>query len=207
MDGVRSPAPERRRGIRRLLLHPRGEASSSSPPPLLPAAPAEEGRRRGFASAALRGLGCTSAAASQAYAPGAAAAAAVRSSADWHGRRRRKGKERRKERGGGGGSGGLVAGGIGADVWCAPGIPFAAEASSVDCVVARHQMVGRGGRAADGERSHREVRYYMAFVGFIPSLLPRVSICSYSSFLCSLPGDSLFLVAGGLLFFPGNLLP
>ncbi|KAF8696089.1 hypothetical protein HU200_036979 [Digitaria exilis] len=158
MDGVRSPAPERRRGIRRLLLHPRGEASSSSPPPLLPAAPAEEGRRRGFASAALRGLGCTSAAASQAYAPGAAAAAAVRSSADWHGRRRRKGKERRKERGGGGGggSGGLVAGGIGADVWCAPGIPFAAEASSVDCVVARHQMVGRGGRAADGERSDRE---------------------------------------------------
>ncbi|RCV26872.1 hypothetical protein SEVIR_5G282500v4 [Setaria viridis] len=164
MAGDRSPAAERRRGIRRLLLHPRGEGSSSSPPPPLPLSPsppaAEEGRRKGFASAALRGLGCTSAAASQAYAPGgAAAAAAVRSSADWHGRRRRRGKERRKERGGGGGGGGgggLVTGGIGADVWCAPGIPFAAEASSVDCVVARHQMVGRGGRGADGERSHRE---------------------------------------------------
>ncbi|RLN21667.1 uncharacterized protein C2845_PM07G19540 [Panicum miliaceum] len=153
MAGDRSPAAERRRGIRRLLLHPRGEGSSSSPPP--PPPPAEEGRRKGFASAALRGLGCTSAAASQAYAPGAAAAAAVRSSADWHGRRRRRGKERRKERGGGGG-GGLVTGGIGADVWCAPGIPFAAEASSVDCVVARHQMVGRGARGAEGERSHRE---------------------------------------------------
>jgi hypothetical protein len=52
-----------------------------------------------------------------------------------------------------------VSGGIGADVWCAPGIPFAAEASSVDCVVARHQMVARG-RGGEGERSHshREVR-------------------------------------------------
>jgi len=169
MAGDRSPAAERRRGIRRLLLNPRGEAaSSSSPPPLPPAA--EEGRRKGFASAALRGLGCTSAAASQAYAPGAA----VRSSADWHGRRRRNGKERRKERGGGGGGGGgsgggLVTGGIGADVWCAPGIPFAAEASSVDCVVARHQMVGRGGRGAEAERSHREVRH-MAFLRVHPSL-------------------------------------
>ncbi|GJN18010.1 hypothetical protein PR202_gb05122 [Eleusine coracana subsp. coracana] len=156
MAGDRSPTAERRRGIRRLLLA-RGEpgSSSSSPPQ-----PAEEGRRKGFASAALRGLGCASAAASQAYAPGSAAAAAVRSSADWHGRRRRgKGtkERRRKERsgGGGGGGGGLVSGGIGADVWCAPGIPFAAEASSVDCVVARHQMVARGrGGAGEGERSH-----------------------------------------------------
>lgn len=133
----------------------------------------------------------------------------MRSSADWHGqRRRRRGKERRKERGGGGGSGGLVAGGIGADVWCAPRIPFAAEASSVDCVVARHQMVGRGGRAADGERSDREVRYYMAFVGFIPSLLPRVSICSYSS---SVRSQTIPLVLGGwraVCFFPpDDLLP
>jgi hypothetical protein len=155
MSGDRSPTVERRRGIRRLLLHPRGEASSSSPPPPAPAP--EEGRRKGFATAALRGLGCTSASASQAYAPGeAAAAAAVRSSADWQGRRRRRGRDRRKERGGGGG-GGFVTGGIGADVWCAPGIPFAAEASSVNCVVARHQMVGRGGRGAEGDRSHREV--------------------------------------------------
>jgi hypothetical protein len=153
MAGDRSPAVERWR-----LLLARGEARGSSASPPLPPPPADEGRRKGFASAALRGLGCTSAAASQAYAPGSAAAA-VRSSADWHGRRHRrrsKGKERRKERGGGGG---LVSGGIGADVWCAPGIPFAAEASSVDCVVARHQMVARP-RGGEGERSHshREVR-------------------------------------------------
>lgn len=163
MAGDRSPAAERRRGIRRLLLA-RGEAgsSSSSPPsPMLalsPPQPAEGRRKAGFASAALRGLGCASSAASQAYAPGSDAAAALRSSADWHGtrrRRRRGNKERRKERGTGGG-GGLVSGGIGADVWCAPGIPFAAEASSVDCVVARHQMVGRArrGGGGEGERSH-----------------------------------------------------
>uniref|UniRef100_A0A453FBB8 RING-type E3 ubiquitin transferase n=2 Tax=Aegilops tauschii TaxID=37682 RepID=A0A453FBB8_AEGTS len=158
-----SPTVERRRGIRRLLL-PRGEASSSSSSaPLPPPAAPEVGRRKGFASAALRGLGCTSAAASQAYAPGAgsAAAAAVRSSADWHGRRK-KGKDRRKERGGGGG-GGLVGGGIGGDVWCAPGIPFAAEASSVDCVVARHQMLGRG-RGGDSERPHREIMMFQTRV-------------------------------------------
>ncbi|KAF7023367.1 hypothetical protein CFC21_035894 [Triticum aestivum] len=161
-----SPTAERRRGIRRLLL-PRGEASSSSSSsvPLPPPAAAEVGRRKGFAAAALRGLGCTSAAASQAYAPGAgsAAAAAVRSSADWHGRRK-KGKDKRKERGGGGGGGGgLVGGGIGGDVWCAPGIPFAAEASSVDCVVARHQMLGRG-RGGDAERPHREIMMFQTRV-------------------------------------------
>lgn len=210
MPGDRSPTAERRRGIRRLLLHPRGEASSSSPPPPPPPPLApEEGRRKGFASAALRGLGCTSAAASQAYAPGAgaAAAAAVRSSADWHGgRRRRRGKDRRKERGGGGGGvggggggGGFVTGGIGADVWCAPGIPFAAEASSVDCVVARHQMVGRGGRGADGERPHREV--CVCVHGFLASAATCfASICSCLDFV-RFERIPSFTVAGGRSLF------
>ncbi|BAD82497.1 RING-H2 finger protein RHG1a-like [Oryza sativa Japonica Group] len=196
--GVVSADGERRRGIRRLLL-PRGEGSSSSSPPQPPPLQAEEGRRKGFASAALRGLGCTSAAASQAYAPGAgaAAAAAVRSSADWHGRRRRRGKEKRKERGGGGGGGGgghLVGGGIGADVWCAPGIPFAAEASSVDCVVARHQMVGRG-RGGDAERPHRER----------PCLSRRVTVQEQisSSFMDSPPPPHLDVAP----FFGADLLP
>lgn len=189
-----SPTAERRRGIRRLLL-PRGEASSA---PLPPPAAAEAGRRKGFASAALRGLGCTSTAASQAYAPGAgsAAAAAVRSSADWHGRRR-KGKDRRKERGAGGGGGGLVGGGIGGDVWCAPGIPFAAEASSVDCVVARHQMLGRG-RGGDPERPHRER----------PCLSRRTSMQEQisSSFMESPPPPPLPQHMDGP-FFGADLLP
>ncbi|KAF7023366.1 hypothetical protein CFC21_035894 [Triticum aestivum] len=194
-----SPTAERRRGIRRLLL-PRGEASSSSSSsvPLPPPAAAEVGRRKGFAAAALRGLGCTSAAASQAYAPGAgsAAAAAVRSSADWHGRRK-KGKDKRKERGGGGGGGGgLVGGGIGGDVWCAPGIPFAAEASSVDCVVARHQMLGRG-RGGDAERPHRER----------PCLSRRASMQEQmsSSFMESPPPPPLHHLDGP--FFGADLLP
>ncbi|KAL5226573.1 hypothetical protein ABZP36_014838 [Zizania latifolia] len=187
-----TPAGERQRGIRRLLL-PRGEGTSSSPPPPPPQVVATpEGRRKGFASAALRGLGCTSAAASQAYAPGAgtAAAAAARSSADWHGRRRRRGKEKRKERGG---VAGLVGGGIGADVWCAPGIPFAAEASSVDCVVARHQMVGRG-RGGEAERPHRER----------PCLSRRVTVQEQisSSFMDSPPPPHL-----DAPFFGAELLP
>lgn len=52
------------------------------------------------------------------------------------------------------------------DVWCtcAPGIPFAAEASSVDCVVvarhhhAHHTAAAMGsGRRGEAERRHREV--------------------------------------------------
>uniref|UniRef100_A0A0E0JMR0 RING-type E3 ubiquitin transferase n=1 Tax=Oryza punctata TaxID=4537 RepID=A0A0E0JMR0_ORYPU len=154
---------ERRRGIRRLLL-PRGEGSSSSSPPQ-PPLQVEDGRRKGFASAALRGLGCT----------------------------RRRGKEKRKERGGGGGSH-LVGGGIGADVWCAPGIPFAAEASSVDCVVARHQMVGRG-RGGDAERPHRER----------PCLSRRVTVQEQisSSFMDSPPPPHLDVAP----FFGADLLP
>jgi hypothetical protein len=187
MAGDRSPTAERRRGIRRYLLA-RGEAggSSSSPPP-----PAEEGRRKWFASAALRGLGCTSAA--QAYAPGTAA---VRSSADWHGRRG-EGNERRKERGGSG----LVSGGIGADVWCAPGIPFAAEASSVDCVVARHQMAARG-RGGEGERSHPhgEVRSVAWFPPILAASTPLICWCFKSR---SLEEDCSVLAcrgAVGLIF-------
>jgi hypothetical protein len=152
----------------------------------------EARRRKGFASAALlRGLGCSSAAASQAYAPaaGSAAAAAVRSSADWHGRRR-KGKDgRRKERGGGGGGGGLVAGGIGTDVWCAPGIPFAAEASSVDCVVARHQMLGRG-RGGEADRPHREVRPWLLLHSILAAsslvwICFVLAVCSSRRIACS----------------------
>ena len=130
----------------------------------------------------LRGLRCTSAAASQAIAPetprppadwrglGCASAAAQahapvgapRRSEEWRGRRRRNGRERRKARGGGGGgvSGsagtGAVVGVGGGDVWCTPGIPFAAEASSVDCVVAPHQTVAAR-RRAEADRPRREV--------------------------------------------------
>ncbi|KAG6486411.1 uncharacterized protein LOC122008854 [Zingiber officinale] len=100
--------------------------------------------KRGIVASAFRGLGCASASASRAYSP---AAAAVRSSADWQGRQpwqqRRKNKDRKCQ--------------VGGDVWCAPGIPFAAEAS-VDCVVAHQPMVGRGKPEAN-ERINRERAY------------------------------------------------
>ncbi|XP_073003221.1 uncharacterized protein [Typha latifolia] len=148
-----SPPPDRR-GLRRFLLGPSSKTLERnpliSPPPSSPppASSSSAEKKKGFASAALRGFGCASAAASQAYAPGGAAAA-VRSSADWQGKRprRRRGKEKRKERRSSGG--GVDVG----DVWCAPGIPFAADAS-VDCVVSHHHTLGRGRNEA--ERIHRE---------------------------------------------------
>ncbi|KAK1698908.1 hypothetical protein QYE76_015605 [Lolium multiflorum] len=155
---ARDGAAERRRVALRVLLA-RGEGSSSSSPPPRP----EEARSKPGLASALRGLGCTSAAASLAHAPVAASTVeAVRSSAEeeaeWRGSRRRRRKERRTARGAVGGGGGPAAGGgVAGDVWCTctPGIPFAAEASSVDCVVARHQPAGAG-RRGEGERRHRE---------------------------------------------------
>ncbi|OEL19020.1 hypothetical protein BAE44_0019958 [Dichanthelium oligosanthes] len=109
-----------------------------------------------------RGLGCAAVAASQAHAP-AAAVDAARRSEEWRGRRRtRNGRERRKARGAGGGSGGVGGGGGGGmsgDVWCTPGIPFAAEASSVDCVVAPHQTVGAR-RRTEVDRPRREMMMF-----------------------------------------------
>ncbi|KAF8727456.1 hypothetical protein HU200_019064 [Digitaria exilis] len=179
--GGGSPGGERRRVALRAFLAG-GEASSS-------AAPEVEAVRTPSKGLLLRGLGCTSAAASQAIAPdaarssvdwrglgctsaaaqahapraaaaAAAAAAAVeaaRRSEEWRGRRRRNGRERRRARGAGGGGGVVVAGGggMGGDVWCTPGIPFAAEASSVDCVVAPHQTAGAR-RRSEAERPRRE---------------------------------------------------
>ncbi|WOK92470.1 hypothetical protein Cni_G01161 [Canna indica] len=144
--------------LRRLLFSSSSSSSSrphaavadwnpliASPPPLPPSPPG--GKKKGIAAAAFRGLGCASASASQAFAP---AVAAVRSSADWQGKRarRRRGKKKKKER----------RGQVGGDVWCAPGIPFAAEAS-VDCVVAHQPMGGRGRPVDAAERIHRERPY------------------------------------------------
>ncbi|KAK3138090.1 hypothetical protein QOZ80_5AG0364380 [Eleusine coracana subsp. coracana] len=156
-------AVEGRRVALRALLAA-GDASSSAPPR------AEEPATRPPSKGLLRGLRCTSAAASQAFEPEAVARpsaadwrglgctsvagvhAPADAAADWRGRRRRRGnRERRKARGGGG-----DAAGMGGDVWCTPGIPFHAEASSVDCVVGPHQSTVSTRRRAQAERSHRE---------------------------------------------------
>ncbi|GJN15125.1 hypothetical protein PR202_gb02016 [Eleusine coracana subsp. coracana] len=162
----------RRVALRALLAG--GEASSSAPPP---ARAEEEAATRAPSKGLLRGLRCTSAAASQAFEPesvarpsaadwrglGCTSAVGVHApadaAADWRGRqRRRKGnRERRKARGGGG-----DAAGMGGDVWCTPGVPFHAEASSVDCVVAPHphQSTVVTRRRAQAERSHREMMMF-----------------------------------------------
>ncbi|URD74045.1 zinc finger, C3HC4 type, domain containing protein [Musa troglodytarum] len=142
-----------RRSLRHLLFSPPSPSSPRphraadwnpliAPPPPQPPPPR---KKKGLAAAAFRGLGCASASASQAYAP--AAAAAVRASADWQGKRPRRRREKKKAE--------RKNQAIG-DVWCAPGMPFAAEAS-VDCVVAHQPMVARGRPDAAG-RIHREVR-------------------------------------------------
>ncbi|KAJ1263818.1 hypothetical protein BS78_09G215900 [Paspalum vaginatum] len=171
--GVGSPGAERRRVALRALLAGGGEP--------------EEAAVRAPSKGLLRGLRCTSAAASQAIAPaewrglGCAATSQAHAPAEWHGlgcasaaaaaqaqdrepveaprsgrRRRNGGRERRKARGGGGGVGGGVD--VGGDVWCTPGIPFAAEASSVDCVVAPAHQTAGARRRAETERPPRRER-------------------------------------------------
>ncbi|CAL9082622.1 unnamed protein product [Musa acuminata var. zebrina] len=108
----------------------------SSPPPM---ARKKEGR---FASVALRLLGCASEEASQAYAP---AAASARSYSDWQ-RNRPRGKAKRKEE---------RRSRDGVDVWCAPRVPFASEAS-VDCVVSYRRLAGSG-RPDAADRTHSEM--------------------------------------------------
>ncbi|RWW52506.1 hypothetical protein BHE74_00041085 [Ensete ventricosum] len=146
-----------RRSLRHLLFNPPSPSCPrphpaadwnpliAPPPPQPPLPPPSPRKKQGLAAKAFRGLGCASESASQAFAP---AAAAVRTSADWRGKRPRRRREKKK--------GERKNQAIG-DVWCAPGMPFAAEAS-VDCVVAHQPMVARG-RPDAAERIHREVVY------------------------------------------------
>lgn len=88
-DGGASAAEQQRRVALRVLL---SRAEASSPPPATVEEEAQRGRsgggNKGLASAALRGLGCTSTAALRAHAP-ASAVEVASSSERWHGRRRR----------------------------------------------------------------------------------------------------------------------
>lgn len=95
-------------------------------------------KKKNFTSATFRGMGCTSS--SQVSSP----SVVIRSSADWQSKKVRKKKQS---------SGGshnkknqeqaLIGANAIPDVWCAPGIGFSADAS-VDCVVSRRPVQGRG---------------------------------------------------------------
>nr|XP_018673609.1 PREDICTED: E3 ubiquitin-protein ligase MBR2-like isoform X2 [Musa acuminata subsp. malaccensis] len=135
-------------GLRQRRLAVTGPPQPPPPPPQLLEAiprrpepsdlfPAAHGQEEG---GAFR-VGGASEEASQAYAP---AAASARSYSDWQ-RNRPRGKAKRKEerrsRDGG-------------DVWCAPRVPFASEAS-VDCVVSYRRLAGSG-RPDAADRTHSE---------------------------------------------------
>lgn len=130
-------------------------------------------KKNNFTSSTFRGLGCTAGSSQQVSVP-----AVIRNSADWQGKKVRKKKKKSSNGSKNNSNGsnresgkdrnalhqGLVDGSNSAscvdfqDVWCGPGIGFSADAAaSVDCVVARRNVPGRG--KIDGDKmsgGHRE---------------------------------------------------
>ncbi|KAK2647953.1 hypothetical protein Ddye_015442 [Dipteronia dyeriana] len=122
-----------------------------------------------FTQNTFRGFGCTAAASQQVSLP-----AVIRTSADWDGKKVKK-KKKQKNNGsssnngngtGEGSSGNGTGTGSGnpgncmvaQDVWCGPGIGLSADAvvGSVDCVVSRRNVSGRG--KIDGEKVNQRDR-------------------------------------------------
>ncbi|OVA14255.1 zinc finger protein [Macleaya cordata] len=124
--------------------------------PLLQSTRSLKNKKKNFTSATFRGFGCGTS--SQVSAP-----TVIRTSADWQAKKVRKKKQRNPQRKKNhqqtmttttNNSTPVV---VVPDVWCAPGIAFSADsAASVDCVVSRRPVQGRG-RMDAGERvNHRE---------------------------------------------------
>ncbi|XP_062026495.1 uncharacterized protein LOC133742830 isoform X2 [Rosa rugosa] len=153
-------------------------------------------------SAKFRGMGCTASASQQVSVP-----AVIRSSADWEGKKVKKKKVNKKnvrnEFKDKSQNQGVVDGPVGfglnsatcmdfQDVWCGPGIGFSAEtAGSVDCVVARRNVSGRGKIDGDHNRmnSHRE-RPCLARRTVNPDTISFLD--SEPEFLLSRPGSEVF---------------
>ncbi|KAM1129652.1 hypothetical protein ACFX13_040130 [Malus domestica] len=132
-------------------------------------------KKTNFPSSSFRGLGCAASASQQVSVP-----EEIRNSADWKGKKVKKKKEKKSAAAKGSasnekneyrdvGDGGPTIGINSAtcvdfqDVWCGPGIGFSPEtAGSVDCVVARRNVSGRGKIYGDNNKmsshmsSHRE---------------------------------------------------
>ncbi|XP_057952557.1 uncharacterized protein LOC131146788 [Malania oleifera] len=116
-------------------------------------------KKKNFSSASFRGLGC--AASAQASLP-----EVIRTKADWQAKKARKKKQRSLERKrvnsskthdqaapmADNPSSSVVV----PDIWCAPGIGFAADAPSVDCVESRRPVSGRG--KIDGDKMNPRER-------------------------------------------------
>ncbi|XP_023519760.1 uncharacterized protein LOC111783108 isoform X1 [Cucurbita pepo subsp. pepo] len=137
--------------ISSLLLSTFSNNSTTAANECLPSSIATIRKKNNFSSATFRGLGCTNAASQQVSVP-----AVIRTSADWEKKKTRKKKQKNSKN--------KTHQGIvdashfhpnssinsascldAQDVWCGPGIEFAADAAaSVDCVVARRHASGRG---------------------------------------------------------------
>ncbi|KAF3438599.1 hypothetical protein FNV43_RR21362 [Rhamnella rubrinervis] len=125
-------------------------------------------KKNNFTSATFRGLGCTAGASQQVSVP-----AVIRTSADWQGKKVRKKKQKKnvsKNSSNNNNRDKVVDGSNSGfnsascvdfqDVWCGPGIGFSADAAaSVDCVVARRNVSGRGKIDGDKFSGHREDKF------------------------------------------------
>ncbi|XP_062117024.1 uncharacterized protein LOC133830924 isoform X2 [Humulus lupulus] len=171
-------------------------------------------KKNNFTSSTFRGLGCTAGSSQQVSVP-----AVIRSSADWQGKKVRKKKQKNSNSNNNNGSKnsngnkesekdrnalhqGLVDGSNSVfnsascvdfqDVWCGPGIGFSADAAaSVDCVVARRNVSGRG--KIDGDKmtsGHRDrERSYIAR----RTVTPEPSFFDTEpNFLLERPGSEVF---------------
>lgn len=137
--------------ISSLLLSSFSNNSTSGANESLPSSIITHRKKNNFSSATFRGLGCTASASQQVSVP-----AVIRTSADWEKKKTRKKKQtnsKNKTQQG-------IVDGLhfhpnssfnsascldAQDVWCGPGIGFSADtADSVDCVVARRNVSGRG---------------------------------------------------------------
>lgn len=137
--------------ISSLLLSSFSNNSTSGANESLPSSIITHRKKNNFSSATFRGLGCTASASQQVSVP-----AVIRTSADWEKKKTRKKKQtnsKNKTHQG-------IVDGLhfhpnssfnsascldAQDVWCGPGIGFSADtADSVDCVVARRNVSGRG---------------------------------------------------------------
>uniref|UniRef100_A0A5B7APM5 RING-type E3 ubiquitin transferase n=1 Tax=Davidia involucrata TaxID=16924 RepID=A0A5B7APM5_DAVIN len=115
-------------------------------------------KKKNFTSSTFRGLGCT--ASSQVSVP-----AVIRTSANWEGKEVRKKKQRSLQQKKNKAPNQAVematsnpssTSVVVPDVWCGPGIGFTTDATSVDCVVSRRPVSGRG--KVDGEKMNQRER-------------------------------------------------
>ncbi|KAH7549361.1 hypothetical protein JRO89_XS13G0019800 [Xanthoceras sorbifolium] len=129
--------------------------------------PTPKKKLNNFTQNTFRGFGCTAASSQQVSLP-----AVIRTSADWDGKKVKKKKKQKNSgsssnngNGAGDGSGGNGTGSgnpgncmVVQDVWCGPGIGLSADAvvGSVDCVVSRKNVSGRG--KIDGDKVNQRER-------------------------------------------------